>query len=182
MMAERTNMIDSVRNLQQSGMNRKQAEALTKLMRASIAEAIAEAVQHLATKAEVADLRQNMATKAELAELRQYTKAELAELRAQVDAQHMEIRAELAELRQYTKAELAELRAHVDAQHMEIRTELDKLKAAHDAQVEHNDSQIALLKAELIEKMSENLKYIAFSVGFSTIAIIAAFFIARFAT
>ncbi len=153
MMAERTNMIDSVRNLQQSGMNRKQAEALTKLMRASIAEAIAEAVQHLATKAEVADLRQNMATKAEL-----------------------------AELRQYTKAELAELRAHVDAQHMEIRTELDKLKAAHDAQVEHNDSQIALLKAELIEKMSENLKYIAFSVGFSTIAIIAAFFIARFAT
>ena len=139
-MAEKTNMIDSVRNLQQSGMNRKQAEALTKLTRDSIAEAIAGAVQHLATKAE------------------------------------------LAELRQYTKAELAELRAHVDAQLLEIRTELDKLKAAHDAQVEHNDSQIALLKAELIEKMSENLKYIAFSVGFSTIAIIAAFFIARFAT
>ena len=142
MMAEKTNMIDSVRNLQQSGMSRKQAEALTKLMRASIAEAIAEAVQQLATKAEVAELRQNMAT----------------------------------------KAELAELRVHVDAQLLEIRTELDKLKAAHDAQVEHNDSQIALLKAELIEKMSENLKYIAFSVGFSTIAIIAAFFIARFAT
>ena len=168
-MSEKTNMIDSVRNLQQSGMNRKQAEALTKLTRDSIAEAIAEAVQHLATKAE-------------LAELRQYTKAELAELRAHVDAQLLEIRAELAELRQYTKAELAELRAHVDAQLLEIRTELDKLKAAHDAQVEHNDSQIALLKAELIEKMSENLKYIAFSVGFSTIAIIAAFFIARVAT
>ena len=153
MMAEKTNMIDSVRNLQQSGMNRKQAEALTKLMRSSIAEAIAEAVQPLATKAEVAELRQNMATKAEV-----------------------------AELRQYTKAELAELRAHVDAQHIEIRTELDKLKAAHDAQVEHNDSQIALLKAELIEKMSEHLKYMAFSVGFSTIAIIAAFFVARVAT
>ena len=115
MMAEKTNMIDSVRNLQQSGMSRKQAEALTKLMRASIAEAIAEAVQHLATKAEV-----------------------------------------------------AELRTHVDAQLLEIR-------AAHD-------TQITLLRAELIEKMSANLKYMAFSLGFSTIAIIVALFATRVTT
>ena len=91
-------MIDSVRELQQSGMSRKQAEALIKLMRAMIAEA----VQPLATKAELA-----------------------------------------------------------------------ALKASHDA-------QIALLRSDLIEKMSANLKYTAFSVGFSTVAIITALFAAFF--
>ncbi len=106
-MHDTTDMIDSVRDLERTGMNREQAEALTKLLHASIVEA----VQHLATKAEVAKLRQymatHMATKAEVAELRQYmathmaTKTELAKLGAQVmahtDAQIALLRGELTE-------------------------------------------------------------------------------------
>ena len=128
-MPQTTNVIDSVHTLERTDMSRQQAEALIQLLR----DSIAEAVQHLATKAELAELRQNMATKAELAELRQ---------------------------NMATKAELAAFEARVMA---------------------HTDAQIALLRGELTEKMAANLKYTMLTIGFSTVAIIAALFTALFA-
>ena len=133
-----TSMIDDVRNLERSGMNREQAEALTELMHASITGA----VQHLATRAELVELRQymvaHMATRVELTELKQYMATHMA-----------------------TKAELAELGAQVMA---------------------HTDAQIALLRGDLTEKLGTHMKYMAFSISFSAIAIIAALFAAFFAT
>ena len=154
------NMIDSAHTLESTGMTRKQAEALTRLLRDSIAEAI----QPLATRAEV---------EVQLLAIR----AELADLRAHVDAQLLETKVELADLRQNmaTKAELAELRAQV----LEIKAELLELKTAHEAQIANTNAQIALLRGELIEKIGTSMKYMAISVGFSTIAIITAIFLPR---
>ena len=123
-MQQTNNMIDSVHNLENAGMNRPQAEALTKLVRDSVTEAVTEAVSHLATKAEVAELR----------------------------TQVLEVKAGLAEL-----------------------------TAAHKTLMERTDSQIALLRGDVTEKIGAGMKYMAISVGFSTVAIIAAIFAALFA-
>ena len=157
-MPHTTNVIDSVHTLERTDMSRKQAEALIHLLR----DSVAEAVQHLATKAEVE--AQFLAIRAELAELRQNmaTKAELAALEAQV----MEVKAELAELRQHM------------ATHMATKAELAALEARVMA---HTDAQIALLRGEINEKMATNLKYTVLTIGFSTVAIIAALFTALFA-
>ncbi len=181
-MHQTTNVIDSVHNLENADMNREQAEALTKLVR----DSVAEGVQHLATKAEVA--AQLMAIKAELADLRVHVDAQLLATKAEVAAQLMAIKAELIDLRQHmaTKAELAELREQVlelreqvlevREQVSEIKAGLVELKASHEAQVAHSDAQIALLRGEITEKLGANLKYMALSIGFSTVAIIAALF------
>ena len=143
-MREATNMIDSVHNLENAGMSRPQAEALTRLLR----DSVTEAVQHLATKAELADLREHVDAQ------HMETKTELADLREHVNAQHME-----------TKAELAELKA-----------ELVGLKAAQDAQAARSDSQIVDLRGELKEKISANLKYTTLTISLSTVAVISALF------
>ncbi len=168
-MPHTTSVIDSVHTLERTDMSRKQAEALIQLLR----DSIAEAVQHLATKAEV--------------------EAQLLAIRAEFDAQFLAIKAELAELRQHmathmaTKAELAALEAQV----MEIKAELVELRqnmvtrselAALEARVmAHTDAQIALLRGEINEKMATNLKYTVLTIGFSTVAIIVAIFTALFA-
>ena len=54
-------MVDNVRNLEQTGMTRKQAEAVAKVIRSSIAEALAPVIQNMATKAEIAELRSEIA-------------------------------------------------------------------------------------------------------------------------
>ncbi len=170
-MHQTTNMIDSVHNLENAGINRKQAEALTKLVR----DSVAEGVQHLATKAEVA--AQLMAIKAELADLRAHVDAQLLATKAELVAlrQHMATKAELAELREQVlelREQVLELREQVS----EIKAGLVELKASHEAQVAHSDAQIALLRGEITEKLGANLKYMALSIGFSTVAIIAALF------
>ena len=73
-----------------------------------------------------------------------------------------------------TKAELVELKVGL----VELEAKLAELKASNDAQAAHNDAQMTLLRGELTEKIGANLKYMALSVGFSTIAIIAAVFVA----
>ena len=54
-------MVDNVRNLEKTGMTRKQAEAVAKVIRSSIAEALAPVIQNMATKAEIAELRSEIA-------------------------------------------------------------------------------------------------------------------------
>ena len=161
-MPQANNMIDSVHNLQHAGMSRRQAEALTRLM----CDSIAEAVQHLATKAELAELRQYMET-------HMATKAELAELRAYVDEQLLVIRAELAELR----ARVDELGTQVS----EVKAGLLELKTSHDALAARTDAQMALLRGELTKEIGTSMRYVVFSVCFSTVAIIVALFATRLA-
>ena len=50
-----TDMVDNVRNLEKTGMTRKQAEAVAKVIHSSIAEALEPVVQNMATKAEIHD-------------------------------------------------------------------------------------------------------------------------------
>ena len=47
-------MVDNVHNLEKSGMTREQAEAVAKVIRGSIAEALEPVIQNMATKAEIA--------------------------------------------------------------------------------------------------------------------------------
>ena len=80
-----------------------------------------------------------------------------------------------------TKAELVELKVglvELEAKLAELKAGLAEIKASNDAQAAHNDAQMTLLRGELTEKIGANLKYMALSVGFSTIAIIAAVFVA----
>ena len=54
-------MVDNVHNLEKSGMTREQAEAVAKVIRGSIAEALEPVIRNMATKAEVAELRNEIA-------------------------------------------------------------------------------------------------------------------------
>ena len=66
------------------------------------------------------------------------------------------------------------------AQVSRIEEKLTRLEASHGVQVEHNNAQMALLRGQLTERMGENLKYMALSIGFSTIVIVATVFVAVF--
>lgn len=105
------NALKYIKNLENVGFPREQAEAQVQLVIDSFQE-------NIATKSNLTDVKSEL--KAEIGEVRSELKTEIAELRS-------ELKTEIAELRSELKAEIAELKsefAEVGAKIADMKTDL----------------------------------------------------------
>ena len=95
----------AAKQLQQSGFEETQAEAIVSI--------VSDRQEELATKSDLKILRQEV--KADIESLRQETKAEFKNLRQEVNAEFKNLRQETKNLRQEVKADIESLRELVQA-------------------------------------------------------------------